>query len=270
VVSAAASTHVSADGWLNISVIQRSQNQAGNSSQVQVIGGMLNAGSSRSFHLDKTISCSINGAGTFNGAAFSFDLAAGQAFNFIDHTFTIVHGPDGIGNITFQVHYGVTGTATFGDNKTAGVFLALTRIPKRPNPPGVPTFSNEFPTTMTVSWTASPNNQGSAINDYLLRQYSGTSPTGPYVDNHGNSLTRNLTGLIPGAKYTYTVYAHNGSADNGGYSNPSGSNTLGMLAGAWVRVSGVWKIAVPYIRVGGVWMMAVPYVRSGGTWKLTN
>jgi hypothetical protein len=269
-VSASNTFAASSDGVLKITVNQTSQNQAANTSQVQVIGTLINTGSGSSFHSDPTITADISGTDSFTGGDFSYSLGPGDSLNFISHTFTVTHASDGTKTVSFTVHYGSTGTSTFPGDQSVSVSLALTRIPKRPSAPGKPAFSNEMPTTLTVKWTASTDNNGKAITSYKLRRYTGSSPTGAYVDSDANSLSRNVTGLTPGTNYTFTVYAFNGSADNGGYSNPSAANSVQQLAGVWVRVSGVWKIAVPYIRSGGVWKMAIPYVRSGGVWKQTN
>jgi hypothetical protein len=36
---------------------------------------------------------------------------------------------------------------------------------------------------------------------------------------------------------------------------------------AWIKVSGVWKIAIVYIKVGGVWKIATPNIKVAGVWK---
>ena len=35
----------------------------------------------------------------------------------------------------------------------------------------------------------------------------------------------------------------------------------------WIKVSGVWKQAIPWIKVGGVWKQATPMIKIGGVWK---
>jgi hypothetical protein len=124
---------------------------------------------------------------------------------------------------------------------------------------------------MTVSWSGSADNAGSAIDGYLLRMWKGQSATGTYTDiSQLNNLSRNVTGLIPGTYYTFAVYAHNGSADNGGYSNVSGFLTVKTIAPVRVKVDDVWYYAVPYVRKAGIWLMAQPYVKDGGVWKATG
>lgn len=135
-----------------------------------------------------------------------------------------------------------------------------------PTQPGVPVFTHELPTTLTVSWAASSGDGGKPITAYLLRRYTGSSPTGPFVDSVSNNRARNLTNLASGTIYTFRVYAQN--AD--GYSDSSDTATIQMPGACWVRYENVWKIAIPYVRSGGVWKMAIPSVRSTAIWKNTN
>ena len=147
------------------------------------------------------------------------------------------------------------------------VGLTVNRPAQVPSAPGKPVVSAITNNSATVSWTASSASNGADISGYLLCYWPNSSASGPYV-NHSTatSLSRSVTGLTPGQDYTFTVYAQNSV----GYSAASAATTIKTLAGAWIRVSGVWRLCVPYVRTGGVWKMAVPYVRSGGTWRLTN
>jgi hypothetical protein len=261
---------VSTGGNLEIIVTQESSNWASNTSQVTVTGRIGNVGVGGSTSSSKDIPADIGGEQSFTGPHFGFALSPGDSITFVEHTFTVVHDSDGNKVVTFDVHYGSTGTAYFGSEQTVSVVLTLIRIPIRPAPPGTPTFSNERPTSLTVSWAGSPNNGGNLLDGYQLRIYKGSGTSGPFSGNFAANLSRNLTGLTPGGIYTFTVLAKNDAADNGGYSNPSGSATIQMFGGSYVRSGGVWKAAIPYVRSGGTWRLAVPYVRSGGAWKLTE
>jgi Fibronectin type III domain/Siphovirus protein of unknown function (DUF859) len=262
--------NVTGAGQLIITVSQVSQNAGANTSQVQVVGKIKNTDTVRAFNLDANISCSISGTQSFTGPDFSFDLSPGESKTFINHTFTLTHDSDGTKSCSFTVHYGNTGVANFGSNKSLAASLTLTRIPKAPTKPGTPVASNELPTSLTLTWTAPSDSQGSAIKNYILRQYAGPAVAGTPIENSGNSLTRNLTGLTPGATYTFTVVAVNSSVQNSGVSPASTALTITLLPGAHIRVDGVWKTAVPYIRDSGDWKPAVPYVRNGGVWTLTE
>lgn len=133
----------------------------------------------------------------------------------------------------------------------------------KPSAPGKPTFSNITPTTVTVSWGASGSNGGKPITAYLMRRWNAASETGAHYDSSANNRTRNVTSLIPGRAFTFAIYALN--AD--GYSNPSAASVITMPGGCYIRVGGVWKVAVPYVRSGGKWHVGMPYIRTGGVWK---
>jgi len=177
-------------------------------------------------------------------------------------------GYRGVDSVRQQIHgwHGSTGY----DRNDYGSIGPYPRIPKRPSVPGTPVVSNLFPTSLKLDWTASTDDAGSAITGYLVRRWLGSTPTGPYVDvSETNTLTRNDTGLLPGTTYTYGVYAKNGSSDNGGYSNLSGTVTVKTIAPMRVRVAGIWKYAVPFLKVAGVWTITQPFVKVGDIWKAT-
>ncbi len=257
--------NVSSTGQIECAITVTDYNPASDGYTVTVVGRIRNVGGGRVFHSASDISCSISGQASFTGAAFSFDLASGESLDFISHSFNITQSVIGNDGLNFTVHYGTTSTTAFGDNKSCSFTLAV-----RPAQPGPPQFSNVTPTSLTVTWAASVNNGGSSITSYKLRRWLGSPGHGDYVDSDASNRVRNYTGLIPGTTYGFAVYAKNNSGDNSGYSDPSVGETVDTLAGAWVRVSGTWKIAVPYVRTGGVWKMAIPYVRNGGSWKLTG
>lgn len=152
--------------------------------------------------------------------------------------------------------------------ESAGRTVTLSR---RPDPPTGVNTSNVQPTTLTVGWSAPANTGGLPITGYLIRRWAGTSASGSYTDVSASASARSVTisGLSPGQNYTFAVYAQTAATDNGGYSNRSATTTVRTLAGVWIRVSGVWRLAVPYVRRNGVWEPAVPYVRTAGVWKIT-
>jgi hypothetical protein len=262
-------------GQLQIVVELLSQNEAQNTSYVQVRGWLINTYSERVSHPAKTITCQITGnqewIGTDGkGGKFSYDLDPGESLLFIEHAFNMVNNADGTLTATYSVGYGVTGFNKFGDNQSVSVSLDVTRIPKRPSVPGQPTVSNLTTSSLTLSWTASTDNGGKTITDYLLRRWNSTDTVGSYIDSHGNNLSRTITGLNPGATYTFEVFAYNGVKDNNGYSNGPGPTVIAMQAGAHIRSGGSWHLYEPYVRDNGVWRLAIPYVRSGGVWKQTD
>lgn len=137
----------------------------------------------------------------------------------------------------------------------------------KPTAPSRPSTSNAAPTSIRVSWGASSSSNGSSITGYLLRYYPRGSATGTYVNvSEQNNRARTVTGLNPGQLYTFVVLARNAN----GYSPASPPKTIRMMAGAWIKVDGVWRLAEPYVRHNGSWKPAVPYVRHNGSWKLTT
>jgi hypothetical protein len=256
---------VSSSGQLECAITVNTYNPASDTYNVTVEGRIRNVGTKRVTHSTANISCSVDGQATATGSNFGFDLSVGETLTFISKNFNISQSVIGNDGLNFTVHYGVTGTSEFGDNKSCTYKLAV-----RPAQPGTPVFSNITPLSMTVSWPASVNDGGSPITTYELRRWAGPPGHGPYVSSKAYNLFRNVTGLTPGVSYGFAVVAYNSSGDNGGESDPSVGASASTLAGAWVRASGQWKIALPYIRIGGVWRLAVPYLRKNGVWKHTG
>lgn len=214
----------------------------------------------------------ISGYETYDPDPFNFSIAAHDNYVFIDHAFTVDHKPDGTRTVTFGVSYGTTKTTVFGDDKSLSLTVVLTQIPRKPSPPGTPTFSDIGVNTITVHWAPSDPN-GSSVLGYYVRRFPGTSPFGPYTEFHTSSGVQSsmtLTDAEPGTVHTYIVRAQNSALDNGGYSDFSNPAYASLWSGAYIRVGGAWKIAVPYIRVNGRWKRAQPFIRFGGEWKPTG
>lgn len=260
---------VSADGRLTIIITQESQDREFNISRVRVEGRLTNApGASQVSHFPTTIDCAIGGDGNFNGPQFGFNLFGGEETQFISRVFALFHDNAGHLTVHFTVSYGITGLSRFPDNESISNTLVCDDIPQIPTRPGQPQFSDEKPTSLTVTWAAPSSDGGGPITDYILRRYDGTDTSGPYRTSSSNSTTRHLTDLDPGNTYTFTVIALNGSRLK--VSPVSLPNTITTVAGSWIRVGGKWKKAIPYVRTGGKWKQAIPHVRSGGVWKKTG
>jgi hypothetical protein len=131
-----------------------------------------------------------------------------------------------------------------------------------PDAPSAPSLTNPQPTSVTVYF--SPNgNGGTPITEYEIGYSTSSSGPSTYVAGY-SSMT--VTGLVPGTVYFFWVRALNAV----GWSPLSAASSIRTLAGAYIRVGGIYKIAVPYVKVGGVWKLAQPYVKSLGVWKQTN
>jgi hypothetical protein len=135
-------------------------------------------------------------------------------------------------------------------------------------PPGNPTFTNEGPTSITVSWTPVTSTGGHTITNYLLQHFKDGSSTP--IDNRGSSLSRNITGLTPGSVYGFQVRACDVSGIPFGFGDESGLSTIKMVSGIKIRHSGSWLDAYAYIRVGGMWKPATPFIRQNGLWLETH
>lgn len=242
-----------------------SQNQAGNYSTLYIWIKAVNRGSTGSYDNNggsHTGQVDNVGSGTHSGTLPSGVPAGGTRWYDGPWGYNVGHDANGyLGDLT--VRQIISGWFNFNDT---AVLPAPARIPKRPGSPYNLQASNVLPTSMRITFWGSGDNGGSAVDNYLLRRYDGTVATGPYVDINSNG-TSDITGLIPGKAYTWTVYAHNGSADNGGYSNPSAPLTISTMAPARFKLAGAYVYAIPYVKVAGVYKMALPFVKVAGVWK---
>lgn len=137
-----------------------------------------------------------------------------------------------------------------------------------PGPPGDPTFSDEGPTSITVSWTPVTDTEGFTITRYLLQYFKDGSSTP--TDSDGDSLTRNITGLTPGSVYSFQVRGWHIPGLAFGIGELSGLSTIRMVSGTKIRHSGTWFDAYPYVRVGSIWKPATVFVRHNGLWFETH
>lgn len=159
--------------------------------------------------------------------------------------------------VTFKL--GPTGTSGLGGPTTFDQYIFRPTVPAAPS---TPTFAQILPTSVGVHWT--PNSDGgSGITGYLLKY--GTDPTGAVVTTIPTTTAMTVTGLTPGTDYYFWVQAVNAV----GTGPASARGDVTTIAGARVRVDGVWVYAIPYVKHEGVWKLALPYVRSGGVWKET-
>lgn len=245
-----------------ITIDQIVQNWQKNTSDVRVRGWMYNDSAFRIHNEKATVDRSITGEASYNPANFSFNIAPGDNYVFIDHTFTVQHdGATGTKAVDFTVMWGDTGTYETDGPISLGAHLQLSRIPQPPVAPPDPTYTNIKTTSVTVSWGPSPNDNGSKITGYTLRRWN-ESHTKSWTST-ANNLSRNVTGLTAGATYIFEVRAEN-ARGNGSY---SGESLVDLSGGGAVRVGGLWKTCEAYVRAGGKWREGTPYVRVGGVWK---
>jgi hypothetical protein len=118
-------------------------------------------------------------------------------------------------------------------------------------------------TSVDVAFNANGNG-GASITGYEI----GYSATAWVVDGATVTATspQTVTGLTPGTAYNFWVRAKNSV----GWGPWSAAAKITTIAGGYVKVGTVWKLAVPYVNVGGVWKLAEPWTKSVGVWKRTT
>lgn len=242
------------------------QSQAGNYSVVRVSATAINRGSTGAYsNYQGAHTAAIDGYGQVQHTG---TMPAGAASNSVrwDDVTDITIGHDSAGNMG-GVTLRQTISGWFSNVQTAG-FGGFPRIPKRPSPPGTPVATLVLPTSITISFTASTDNAGSTITGYLVRYWPNPEGTGAYTNvSETNTLTRTIPDLTPGTQYRIVVYAKNGSADNGGYSNVSGAIVVRTLSGAWAKWEGAWKRTAPFVKVAGIWKAVSVFIKDAGIWK---
>lgn len=134
-----------------------------------------------------------------------------------------------------------------------------------PDPPTTPLLASVRMTSVDLAFTANGNG-GSTITGYEVLY--DTSPTLPTVTAEviPAKSPMTVTGLVPGTTYYFRTRAKSAV----GWSDWSAASSIRTIAGAYVKVGTVWKLAVPYVKVAGVWKLAEPWVRSVGVWKRTT
>jgi hypothetical protein len=244
-----------------------SQSQAGNYSVVRVSATCINRGSTGAFsNYNGTHTAAIDGYG--GSASRSGTMPSGVPNGGVrwDVSADITIAHDSAGNKS-AVTLRQTVSGWYSNVKTAS-FGGFTRIPKRPSPPGTPVATLILPTSIDISFTASTDDAGSAITGYLVRYWPNPEGTGAYTDvSETNTLVRTIPGLTPGSQYRIVVYAKNGSADNGGYSNVSGAIVVRTLSGMWFKDAGVWKRAAVFVKNSGLWKTVAVFIKDAGVWK---
>ncbi len=111
------------------------------------------------------------------------------------------------GQLTVSIPAGSAQDAS-GNNNTVSNIVSLNIV----GTPGMPTGLTATPgnTQVTLSWTAPPDTDGSAIVDYII-QYSSNSGTSwhTFNDGIGTTTTTTVTGLTNGVTYQFRVFATN-------------------------------------------------------------
>lgn len=169
-------------------------------------------------------------------------------------------------DVRFSIAY--SGTSGFGGPTDfwQNIYRAPTvTVPPAPSIVGYG-LDQETHTTMRYRFS-STGDGGSAI----LEWQAAFGTNGSDIFGAGNAMysssgTSVFTGLKPGQYYAAWSRGRNAA----GWGPWSAGDSSYTLAGARVRVSGVWVDATPYVKVAGVWVPAEPYVKVDGVWQLTR
>lgn len=242
------------------------QSESGNYSVVRVSAAAINRGGTSSYsNYQGSHTAAIDGEGQ---ARFSGIMASGVALNAtrwdVKADIQVSHNSDGTrGAVTLRQ----TISGWFSNVQTASL-SGFPRISRRPSAPGTPVITPILGTNdFQAAWSPSTDNGDSPISAYLLRRWNNAEGTGAYIDHSANNTSRVLSGLVPGNTYRFGVYARNASPDNNGYSVMSTARVITTLTYMWVKVSGVWRRAIPYVKVAGKWKRANVFTKSAGVWK---
>lgn len=198
----------------------------------------------------------------WNNTNLAYDFRTGSNtgyWTFASGTFVVNHNADGTG--TYWVNAGMTlynlGSASVGTGTRTLPRLADT--PPAPTPLGLDTITQ---TSMRYRFSSNGDG-GSPILEWQAGYGTSSTTVQTYLSSSGTST---ITGLQPATTYYFWSRGRNAI----GWGPWSVRNSAKTLAGAKVRVAGVWKDAIPYVKVNGAWKLAEPYVKVAGTWKKTT
>lgn len=134
-----------------------------------------------------------------------------------------------------------------------------------PTAPGAGSNDNITQTSFRHVFTAPSNNGGAAIDQYQV-QRSTTSDFAATLTLTTSALSATFTGVGAGTHVYVRTRAHNSQ----GWGPWSAVTQFDLIAGAYVKVAGVQRRAVPYVKVAGEWHLAQPYTKIAGTWRQTT
>ena len=252
----------SKDYTLTLNVSQSSQDYGDNESVVA--WSLVAAGSWGSYGgYSTSYSVTINGT-TYAGTIPSFNPNPSQTIR--SGTTPVKHNADGTKTISVSGSWD-SRHPNIGKGTVNGS-LTLSRIPKPPDAPGVPTLSNITPTGMRATWTGSPDSNGASITGQQL-QYA----TDPAFANQvaapifGASIrSYDVPGLTPSTDYYYRTRAKNSQ----GWGPWSAARKARTLSGYYVWNGSAWRPGAAFVWTGTAWAVAEIFVWDGNAWTPTT
>lgn len=161
---------------------------------------------------------------------------------------------------------GATGTWGLGGPTEFRVWVARATVPPAPIPVASGNPDQITHTSIRYRFN-SAGDGGSGILEWQVGYATANSRgDSSFTTVNGLNGTVTISNLKPGTTYYFWARGRNAL----GWGSWSSVKSARTLAGARVKVDGVWKEAIPYVKVSGVWQPAVPYVRVDGVWKTTQ
>lgn len=235
-----------------------SQNIGANTSVVRGITKLVKVGSSTKYAsspYNSYWSASVAGHAD-NDNQFDYDFRSATSMTLDDREYTISHDSDG------NAHWVHSASVDAYDMGSASVSTTVTvkRIPQLPDAPGAPVMTSVTTTSMTATSTA-PDNGGATITEYTLQASIDNFAT---VSNEFTSTTRvvNATGLIPGAPYTWRMFATNSRGDG----PASALTTQATLPALYVSDGTTWQPAALQVSDGNNWNPGQLTYSDGTQW----
>lgn len=199
-------------GTIRIEIIQNSQNQAANTSNITIRGLIRKSNASSAIDNNNACYSKLTGT-TAQSIQTDFNIPARDTAwrTMVTKTVDVLHDVNGYYTATGTFQFGPTETKAFGSSKKSvgPLSMSLTRIPKVPAAPATPTASLAVPTTVNVSWST-PDNMGSEIVRYEVGYSTIDNTSALTVVSAGVSLSKAITGLPVGTTQYFFVRAING------------------------------------------------------------
>jgi hypothetical protein len=130
--------------------------------------------------------------------------------------------------------------------------------------PGIVQISEVTQTSVRATFADPADTGGAPVLERQLGWSNSAAGNPTTTATYGGSTT--VAGLTPGLTY----YFRSRTRNSVGWSPWSAATSVMLIAGAYVKVGGVWKKAVPYVKVGGVWKAHRPWGRQFGYWEETT
>jgi len=200
----------------------------------------------------------------WNAGDLAYDFRNGQntgRWTLASGQFNVPHRSDGTAE--YFVNGGLT-LASLGSASAGTGTRSLPRLANVPDAP-VPVGFGEITQNSIVYLFSGRGDGGSPIREWQALWQDATI-NGPQNAYSSNGATILGPGLTPGHTYNFWSRGRN----DVGWGPWSAVSTAKTIAGARVKVNGVWRDAVPYVKVNGVWRLAQPLVKVNGTWKKTG